>query len=218
MEMARSLYQAWLLELVDQVGLSDRVVDSGESLSRKSLWRPLSLSVRAKATLEQLTTFLYEFYSAGHLHQIRSLSIAPVGKTALLEVSVAIEAIVLPNADRKDQLTQERSDQLASPNLSDYQAIVQRNLFAVGGGFDATEHTYFTAVTNINGLPKAWFTLRLRDEILKLGVGESLQVGPFRGVVVEIAGSDVILESDGERWLLSVGENLAQAYALPPEY
>jgi len=217
-EMARSLYQAWLLELVDHVGLTDRVVDSAESLVRKSLWRPLSFTVRAHGTLEQLTAFLFEFYSAGHLHGIKSLSITPMGKEEILELSIGIEALVLPGTDRTDRLSFERSDVLASENLADYRVIVQRDLFAVGGGYDATEQAYLTAVTDVDGHPKAWFNFRLRGETLKLSVGETLEVGLLKGVIVEIVDSDVILETDGERWLLSVGENLAQAYALPPEY
>ena len=39
-----------------------------------------------------------------------------------------------------------------------------------------------------------------------------------QGNIQEIQGQDVIVESDGERWLMSVGESVAQALALPPEY
>ena len=37
-------------------------------------------------------------------------------------------------------------------------------------------------------------------------------------ILVDIFEDDVIFESVGERWLLSIGEPLADATALPPEF
>ena len=216
-EVARSLYQAWLLELVGYVDLANPNVDSGSPLGRKGLYQTISFSVRGRGNLEQLTTFLFEFYSANHLHLIRSLSITPLGRSGELDISIAIEAIVLATADRRDRLSSARSERLASNRLEDYDPIVRRNLFGFGGSPDATDHTYLTTVVYVDDEPEAWFTLRATDEVLKLREGQSLKIGQFEGTVREIDDSDVVLESEGERWLLTIGENLAQAYALPPE-
>ena len=54
--------------------------------------------------------------------------------------------------------------------------------------------------------------------MLRLRIGASLQIGQFQGTLVRIDEDDVVLESEGERWLLGLGESLAQAYAVPPEY
>lgn len=217
-EVARSLYQAWLLELVNHVGFTNPNVDSGEPAGRKGLYHTLSFSVRGRGSLEQLTKFLFEFYRADHLHQIRSLGITPLQKANELSLSIAIEALVLPGATRKDQLTTQQSDRLAFDSLDDYRPIVTRNLFGVGGGLDATDQTYLTAVTYNNGEPEAWFTLRGEDEILKLRKGDKLEVGQFHGELTEIEDTDVIIESEGQRWLMTIGDNITQAYALPPEY
>ncbi|MBN2022499.1 MAG: hypothetical protein JW809_06860 [Pirellulales bacterium] len=217
-EVARSLYQGWLLELVAHVGLADPNVNSNEPASRKGMFSVLAFSVRARGTLEQLTRFLFEFYSAGHLHQIRSLAITPLPKSGELDLTFSIEALSLPTADRKDQLSAERSDRLASPKLADYRPIMDRNLFAVGGGLDPIDQTYLSAVNYVNDEPEVWFTLRATDELVKLRIGDRLDVGQFSGIVVEARGADVILESDGQRWLLTKGDCLTEAYALPPEY
>ena len=116
----------------------------------------------------------------------------------------------------EDRLSLDRSDRLASARLEDYRVIVQRNLFAVGSGSNATDHAYLTAVNAVNGRPEAWFSLRAEDRILKLHEGEDLAVGTFHGTVREIAGTEVVLESEGQRWLLTIGDNLGQAFALPP--
>ena len=217
LEVARSQYQAWLLALVEHVALANPNVDSSEPVKRKA-FHVLSFALHGKGTLEQLTRFLFEFYSTDHLHQIRSLSITPVQESSLLELAIGIEALVMPQATSKDRLTSRRSKRLASPQLEDYQAVVQRNLFGVSATSDSTLFTYLTAVNYVNGLPEAWFSVRSTDEILHLRQGDTIEVGQFKGTLIEIAESDVLIESDGERWLLTVGENLAQASALPPEY
>lgn len=217
-EVARSLYQGWLLELVGQVGLANPKVDSSEPLNRKGLFYQLSFSLRGRGTLEQLTRFLFLFYRADHLHQIRSLSATPLQGTEELDLSVAIEALALAQADRKDRLSNRVSDRLASAKFEDYQIIAQRNVFGVGATSDATQYTFLTSVNYVDGKPQAWFTVRTSDDVLRLGEGESLEIGSFKATVAGITDSDVVIESDGARWLLTIGESLTDAAALPPEF
>ncbi len=217
-EVARSLYQGWLLELVKYVEFANPNVDSGEPMNNKGLFRTIQFSVRGRGTLEQLTLFLYEFYSAGHLHQIRSLNITPLQRSDELDLAMAIETLILPKADRQDELTTVGSDRLASAEYEEYLSIPRRNLFGVGGSPDPTDFAYLTAVNYIDGQPQAWFTLRSEDRVLKLRQGETLEIGEFRGVLAEMTRHDVVLESEGERWLMTIGDNVAQAFALPPEF
>jgi len=242
-EVARSLYQAWLVELVDEVKLDDPSVNSGEPVSRQGMYHTLPFSVRGRGTLEQLAGFLFVFYRTDLLHQVRSLNITPLANSDRLDLSMSIEALVLPGAgpERRKGDTAEQaqetifaefrrrawrnSQRLASAALADYDPIVQRNLFGIGGSPDPTDHTYLTAVSSVDGEPQAWFTLRAAGEVLKLRKGDQLEVKQssgtiaFSGKIAEIDGSDVIIETDdGERWLLTLGESLTDAYALPPEF
>jgi len=218
-EVARSLYQAWLVELVGSVALDNPNVDSSEPVARKGLYNSLSFSVRGRGTLKQLTKFLFDFYRADHLHQIQSLSLTPVPRMEELEISISIEALSLVDADRKDQLSSKVSDRLASTSLAEYQSIVERDLFGVGSsGADEADLAYLTAITEVDGQAEAWFTLRSSGQLLKLRQQQGFEIGPFHGTVAEIHGSDVILVCDDERWLLTIGENLMQASTLPPEF
>ena len=218
-EVARSLYQAWLVQLVGAAEWVNPNVDSSEPVTRKGLYDSLSFSVRGRATLEQLTRFLFAFYRADHLHQIRSLSITPAQRGDELEVALSIDALALAEADRKDRLSSRVSDRLASESLTDYRPIAQRNLFGVGGGVvDEADFAYLTAIIEVNGEPEAWFTLRASGKLLKLRRQQSFEIGPFQGTVAEISGSDVVLACDDERWLLTVGESMMQASMLPPEF
>ena len=241
-EVARSLYVAWLAELVQYAELSSPSLNPGEPVNRKGGFKSISFSVRVRGNLEQLTVFLFEFYNAPHLHKIQSLSLTPIPKTDQLDLSIAIETLVLPFADRQDELspvrladTPERAaERLASAVLDAYKPILDRNLFAIADpGTDPADHTVLTGVNYADGVPEAWFTTRSDGKTLRLRIGDKLiqdgdQIRKRAtleepgltteiGRVAQIKDSDLVLERDGERWLLTIGETLAQAYALPPE-
>ncbi len=215
-ELARSLYREWLLELVGSAGLSNPFVEAGRPVNRQGLYEAISYSVRARGTLEQLTAFLFEFYRADPLHQVRSLTISPLGRAELLDVSLTIEAIIVPESERED-ISSGVAERLASENLEDYRVLVDRNFFSVSGSPDPTDQAYLTFVGEVNGEPSAWFTVRTRDEVVRLSTGDDFQVGQFRGRVAAIESPDVILESaEGDRWLLTLGDSLTRAFAIPP--
>jgi hypothetical protein len=218
-EIAVSFYRSWLTELVEYAKLSNAYVDAGAPLNRRGIYQSVDFSIRASGTLQQLLTFLFEFYQAGHLHQIQRISITPVPRSGQLELDIAVQALVLPTADRADRLSTVGAKRLASDRVADYNVLVDRNLFGfTDQGVHQTDQTYLTAVVQVNESPQAWFTVRSTDEVRRLSVGEQLTVGTFQGTIAAITDHDVVVSSDGERWLLTVGENLAQALALPPEY
>ncbi len=216
-QSARTLYQGWLHRLVDSAGLEQRVVDSGTPVKRAGL-QVLPFTVRGTGTMEQLTKLLYQFYRAPHLHRIRTLSIAPISAGARLSLSFAIEALMVEGCERTDRLAEGVSTVLASPQLRDYRLLAERNLFGQGPRVGVAELTELTAVLKVDGVPEAWFMNRIDDRLIKLRVGDRLQAGWFDGVVEAIEGDEVILDEGGGRWLLTRGDRLADAAALPPEY
>ncbi len=282
-EIAKSLYRAWLFEVAEYVGIAGRTVNASQP-ARGRAYYSMNFSMRGRGTLEQLTEFLYEFYNAGHLHKITSIGITPVGRGGTLDLSIAIETLILPQANRPDRLGTGQAYRLASRSLDDYQVIANRNLFSAdgGGSVDPVNHTYLTAVNYVDNEPQAWFTLRTtgavmrlkpddhlvqtgdtvrklcrvddlqaisfdgtRSEIGSIGeietgsvlvlwadrvweptlspAGNALEFRPFDsyfsviGRVVDVEDTEVILQSGDERWLLSFGDGLNDAFALPPE-
>lgn len=217
-EVARSLYRDWLVEIIRKAGVTTPNVDCGEPVNRKGLYQVLTFNVRGRGTLLALTKFLFAFYSTDQLHQIRTLMLTPQTSGELLDLQITVEALILNNVSRKDQLNLEKADRLASTSFTDYQTIAKRNLFGVTTSeADPTGFAYLNAIVSSDGQPEAWFTLRNTDTVLKLKQGDTIEVGSFKGTVAEIRKAEVILESDGERWLLSIGESLTRATALPPE-
>ena len=217
-EIARSLYRTWLLDLVEKADFQAAHVDSGPATSRKGFYESLSFSVRGKGSLSQLVKFLFDFYRAGHLHKIQSLNLTPLGTGGGLDILMTIDALVLPGAASKDQLSTVTSTRLVGERLADYVIIVQRNMFGAGGESDASRQAFLTAVTRDSGEAEVWISLRGQDKLLKLQKGGQFEIGHFHGTVVEILEDDVIFESLGERWLLSIGEPISEAMALPPEF
>lgn len=218
LEVARTVYRSWLMELVDSSKFHSAHVDSSPPASRKGYYDTLAFSVRGSGTLLHLCRFLYDFYHAGHLHKIQSISLTPLGKTGEIDIALSIEALALPGTERTQQLSTEVSHRLEHASLKDYQLIARRNIFNAGGETDLTKQAFLTAVTRSGNEPEVWFTLRGKDSLLKLHEGNEFEIGHVSGRVVEILEDDVVLESVGERWLLSIGEPLAAAVALPPEH
>jgi len=137
LEIASTLYQNWLSELaVDRVGLGDHDVTPATRHTERGVYTRLGFTVKGKGTLDQLARFLYEFYSTGHLHKIRLLTVNPLPEAGQLDLTIDVEALAVTGADRKDALSEEPSKWLASSDLTleDFrQAIVRRKMEKLPG-------------------------------------------------------------------------------------
>lgn len=226
-DTARSLYQNWLLSLAAESGFEGTKVEAGQGRQRGDVYHALRFGLQAHTTLDRVTRFLHRFYTAGHLHQIRTLSLVPLEKSEKLEIQLAIEALVLPGADRKDKLTAEEASRLASPKPTDYQVIAARNLFASykpqppqraetpPPPFDAGKYAYLTAIVDVAGKPEAWLLVRTSGEKLKLHEGETFRVGDMQGKIVRIGLREVEVEVAGQRWRYPLGDSLREMIKVP---
>ena len=217
-EMAKQAYQDWLLELVRRVRLQNPSVRGGDARPRGA-FDVLTFSLSARGNPEQWVRFLYEFYQAGHLHQVRSMNFTPYASQGALDVVVTIEAISIPDANTSDRLTSAPENRLAFESLRDYQPLLRRDLFGLGGIPDPIDLARVTGIQSVNGVPRVWITQQAETApdraVLKLGRGDAFEIGMWSGKVADILPSDVLLESGGEFWIVSVGETLGQALALP---
>jgi hypothetical protein len=219
-DAARTLYRAWLQDLVTDCRLEDRNVDAGSAVNHRGLYKSINCSVRGRGSMQTVTNLLYKFYNAPHLHRIQSVSLKPRTETSKVDVAMTVEALILPTATRKDELAKGKMTRLASAQLEDYDPFIERNVFGfpTKAGIDPAQYAYLTAIIASNGEPQAWFTLRNADKVLKRSLGQEISVGDVSATIVEIMDSEVVLGLGEERWLLTVGENLTEAFALPPEH
>lgn len=124
-EIARSLYGSWLGKILKEAGLSEIQLEPGDTRNQARIYTSISMVVRAQGTLDQLTTFLHRFYSAGHLHRIRRLELKRFENGKKFEFILTVEGLALATADRRDRLTDVT---LTLGNLQDYQNILVRRL------------------------------------------------------------------------------------------
>jgi hypothetical protein len=216
--IASSRYRDWLLRLLNYTEFKSPKVDSSNPVKRKGGVKSIAFSVSGSGTLDQLTNFMFEFYRADFLHMIRSIGLNPSKTSNQIDIRISIDTLVLPKARKSGPLKEGVAERLASLDLKDYASIANRNLFGGGSEMDDINQTYLTAIPTVNDKREAWFTIRSTDKVKKIRVEEPLEVGTFKGKVLEINEKDVIIESNGERWLVSLGENLDEAYAIPPEF
>jgi hypothetical protein len=227
-EMARDRYQKWLLQTAKDAKLVNTNVDSSNPIpktrtDRKTrrtyeMFKRFTFSLNARGDLGQVTQFLYSFYRGGHLHKIRSMSLNPVGSEGQLNLSLSVEALALPFADREAELTSLVSEELAMDNVRDYYLISRRNVFGRGGANSAWKQIELTAVTSdVQGVAEAWFAVgsNKRTEIVRLGDSLSLTSLDLRVVQLDETKATATVALDGDLYLLSIGKNLAEASLLP---
>ena len=219
LEVARSSYQSWLLQLVKRAKLQTPNVDSSEpvalSIGRggrrgKPDYHKIGFTLRTRGSLKHVGHFLFDFYRADHLHKIRSMHLNPVGRDRNLDLTLSIETLVLGTALRENELSPGVSERLASATREDYQPLVRRNLFDSGGG-EAAKKVQFTAVTrNRDGSAQAWFRVAPGGKTQILSAGQALNCPGLEVLVLEVLPAATILSMDGERIRVQVGQRLAE--------
>ena len=132
---------------------------------------------------------------------------------------MTIEALSLPTADRRDQLTKASFTRLHFARPADYaDAIVTRNLFAPyvapavarakRAQVDPSQYTFITAITEVDSKRQVWLEERLTGKLWKLAEGEEFDVAGGHGTVKSINPRDVVIEWDGRTQRFRYGDNL----------
>ncbi len=221
-QIARARYQAWLIDLARNAGLSGTSVDSGEPVtitrSSRTSKRPVEMytrytfSVRGRGDLGQVTQFMYDFYRSDQLQKIRSFSLTPQSEGQVVDVAFSIEALSLPLTDRETELTDAVSDRLAYDNSQTYRLIAHRNLFGPGGADAGWRLVKLTAVTlDVRGSGQAWFAAGKTKETRILRVGEVLSLPSLSVKLVSVDDRSVLVEVDQQQYRILIGQSLADA-------
>src|SRR5690606_31294856 len=101
----------------------------------------LPVTVEAQASLDELTQFLTEFYETPLMHQVRRLRVQPVLKEDKIEgfdLSLAAEALSMPDAIAIDRLPSEEEAALALSDIPDRESA-EFAVFASKNIFQPTE-------------------------------------------------------------------------------
>jgi hypothetical protein len=234
-KLAPSLYESWLLKLVDDSQLESATVQQQTTVGHTGTFEKYAFQIKADAdiSMKQVVDFLYRFYSSNQLHKIRQLMIKPHVDGKALDVTIDIEALLLPGADRHDKLSNEKLDQLALGDVKNYEKIVDdRNLFSAyvpphaqaprvearrPPAVDAAKYATVTGIIEQDDQPQVWVLVKTTGELLKLHEGEEFVVGNVKCKVLKIGVRDAVITTEGKLVQVSIGDNLREGTPVPAE-
>lgn len=215
LETARSLYRNWLLKVIREAKLQNANVDSGSPANRYGLYRAMPFDVKARGTLAQLTAALFRFGSSDQLHEIKSLRLTPIGQTGQFDISLGVEALIIPGTKRKT-LSTGKAKLLASSTARDYSIIAKDNFFGIGISHqDPMKMTILSAVTVRNDIPVAWFTELITGKVTKVGPDETFETVALSGRIVQVDDTSVSIETGGQRLQMTIGQSFAEGAVSP---
>ncbi len=216
-ETARSLYRNWLLDVIRKAKLQNATVGSGSPATRYGLYRAMPFDLKARGTLLQLTNALFRFYNSDQLHEIKSLRLTPIGNSGQFDISMGIEALIIPGAGKKT-LSTGKAKLLASADSRDYAIIARDNIFGIGVSHqDPMKMTILSAVTSRNGKPLAWITELISGRVIKVGPEATFETVALSGRIVRIEDESVIIETSGQLMKLTIGQSFASGVVTSPD-
>lgn len=104
-QLAPTMYVAWLTELGEKAGFSGlEVSPTGNRTAnrgRELVYYRYPCRIKGTTPLSGLVDFLYAFYQAPLLHQVQQINISPAGRRAegQLEVMILVDGLALVNAE-----------------------------------------------------------------------------------------------------------------------
>lgn len=224
--LARSMYQEWLLNLVEKHQFVSTAVDAAQPVAievrsrtkkgkRNRIGSRIAYSVRGQASLAKLAAFLDDFRSAGYLHKIRSLSLNPIGNEGQLDTNLTIEVLSLDASPNKDQLSDLERVRDSESSADDYSDLVRRNLFARGFAKALFEIELKAITFNRDGNAEAWFTVDRGGTIKTIVAGKQIPVALHDIAVVEVLADKVLVRVNQDAHWIKLGQSIGEVCAPP---
>lgn len=220
-QLARSLYQQWLLNLVETNELTSASVDAAQPIrveirsrtkkgKRQLVGHRINYSLRGQATLAKLSGFLNDFRKAGHLHKIRAITLNPIGNEGRLDADLTIEVLCLEASANKEQLGLWEVVDEAAIAPSTYNHLVRRNLFARGFAKALFEVELKAITSNREGIAQAWFRIDGRGTTKTIAAGNQIPVALHDIVVIEVLSNKVLVRVNEESHWIKLGQSIGE--------
>jgi hypothetical protein len=217
--LARSAYQEWLLDLVEENAIQSASVDAAQPreielrsrVDRKKkikVGHTISYTLRGQATLAHWTDLLKVFRQSGHLHKIQSLAFNPIGAHGQLDGTLTIEVMSLTSATRKEQLSDWQWQPKESNQATDYQQFVRRNLFAKGFAKSLNAIELKAITFDRSGKAQAWFRLDEKNTVEPVTQDQQLPVALHDISVVEILPDKVLIHVNRDPYWITLGQTV----------
>lgn len=226
-DVAESLYQDWLRTQLTGAGMTVTQIADKSGSARNPQFGEVAIEVRADGALPQLTDFLHRFYSGPHLHRISNATIIAADGGQKLSLTMTAAALILPDAKRTDKLAEGDPRPIEGVTSLDEirQRLVERNLFVAHApqgasgeaptDSNAAETEFSSTVYGSDGW-QGWVRNKTSGQVSRYAVGDAIELGSFKGKVVEIENRRMVIETDQGRVELRAGQNFSQTTLLAP--
>lgn len=220
-QFARSLYQQWLLNLIETNELASASVDAAQPVpleirsrtkkgKRQLIGHRINFSLRGQVTLARLSGFLNDFRKAGHLHKIRAITLNPIGNEGRLDADLSIEVLCLVASTNKKQLSDWSIADKAIVASSTYDHLVRRNLFARGFAKALFDIELKAITSNREGIAQAWFRIDGRGSTKTISAGNPIPVALHDISVVEVLTNKVLVRVNEDTHWIHLGQSIGE--------
>lgn len=220
--LARSSYQEWLLNLVDQHKFAATSVDASQPVpleirsrtkkgKRILVGHRIDYSLRGQASLAKLGDFLDQFRQAGHLHKVRTLTLNPIGSEGRLDINLSIQVLSMESSSNESDVGNWTLVPDARESLKPATGLIRRNPFARGFAKALNDVQLRAITTNREGIAEAWFTADARGSIKKVPAGSNIPLALHDILVVEILRDKVLVNVNDEPQWIRMGESIGEA-------
>lgn len=128
-EQARSDYQSWLFDVVENHNIKDAKVNSERTIPVSDLYHQMTFVLTGRASAPELVDAIHEIQAKDYLHRIRELDLKPAKTEDGYTISLTIEVASL-NSAPVDATPPETNSWRVDPDSVAYSdPILNRNLF-----------------------------------------------------------------------------------------
>lgn len=234
--VAQSQYRAWLVDQLQAADLEVADVIPRPTGQQSPAYQALGYEVTASGNLAGVVKFLDTFYRSDQLHKIGVLALVPQDGADELGITLTIEALVVRGTDRKDGLSDGVADRPKLGTADEYvERISKRNPFvaytprpapkpkvverprpkpAPKPEFNHAEHARLTGVVSDGDAYQAWVTIQTLGERLYLRTGDDVDIGQFKGTVVDVLEKELWVDTAEGVISVRVGEKLTDGKKL----
>lgn len=220
-DVARSLYQDWLLKLLEQHEMTGISIDASAPVAieiksrtnkkkNRLIGYRIAYTVHGKTSLPRWVQWVKDFESSGHLHKLKNLTLIPLGNGNEIDANMTIEAVSLQAAEREDQLTPWVRDPQQEPSASLLASFVQRNIFARGFSKTLASIRLQALTFNRRGEGEAWFDVGQGKSTQIISLGQKLDIPIHEIVLLSVSGDVAKLKVNGAVVELAIGQTLGQ--------
>ncbi|WP_372895710.1 cadherin repeat domain-containing protein [Stieleria sp.] len=128
-ERARSDYQSWLFDVIENHNIKDAKVDSGRTVPVGDLYQQMTFLLTGRAETPDIFEFMHEIQSKDYLHRIREFDLKPSKTDSGFTISMTIEVASLRNAPVNAKSPETNAWRVDPDSLAYSDPILNRNLF-----------------------------------------------------------------------------------------